>query len=182
LTHAGCGGPAARTRNSAPAPARITLDAIFPASSRSSPSTRLTRSHHGGRLVYTRSAARIPLRLGSERGPVALPIFKIGCFPLCGRAQFDSETLPPPQIQHSPASFSCLPRICSPTCRLPAIQQCEKRGVIRKVLNQHVRPAAAERIQGEVAGGDRNRLRPAAMGAADVVRRVPHDDHIGRID
>jgi hypothetical protein len=135
-----------------------------------------------GRLVYTRSAARIPLRLGSERGPVALPIFKIGCFPLCGRAQFDSETLPPPQIQHSPAPFSCLPPICSPACLLLAIQQGEKRGVIRKVLNQHVGPATAEHIQGEVAGGDRNRLRPATMRAADVVRRVAHDDHIGRID
>ena len=32
---------------------------------------------------------------GSERGPVALPVFKIGRSPLCGGAGFDSQALPP---------------------------------------------------------------------------------------
>ena len=32
---------------------------------------------------------------GSERGPVALPVFKIGRCPLAGQAGFDSQALPP---------------------------------------------------------------------------------------
>jgi hypothetical protein len=32
---------------------------------------------------------------GSERGPVALPVFKIGRCLLAGQAGFDSQALPP---------------------------------------------------------------------------------------
>jgi len=32
---------------------------------------------------------------GSDRGPVALPVFKTGCCPLAGQDGFDSHTLPP---------------------------------------------------------------------------------------
>jgi len=32
---------------------------------------------------------------GSDRGPVALPVFKTGCCLLAGQAGFDSQTLPP---------------------------------------------------------------------------------------
>ena len=32
---------------------------------------------------------------GSEWGPVALPVFKTGCSPLCGKVGFDSQALPP---------------------------------------------------------------------------------------
>ena len=48
-----------------------------------------------------RNRAHLTLRLitcqdnGSERGPVALPVFKTGCSPLCGEAGFDSQALPP---------------------------------------------------------------------------------------
>ena len=35
------------------------------------------------------------IRTGSERGPVALPVFKIGRCLLEGQAGFDSQALPP---------------------------------------------------------------------------------------
>ncbi len=35
------------------------------------------------------------IRNGSERGPVALPVFKIGRCLLAGQAGFDSQALPP---------------------------------------------------------------------------------------
>ena len=41
-----------------------------------------------------RSRVLYPER-GSERGPVALPVFKIGRCPLTGQAGFDSQALPP---------------------------------------------------------------------------------------
>ena len=44
---------------------------------------------------------------GSERGPVALPVFKIGCFPLVGKAGFDSQALPPTQARFSPWRIAC---------------------------------------------------------------------------
>src|SRR5262245_5722750 len=43
---------------------------------------------------------------GSERGPVALPVFKTGRSPLSGEAGFDSQALPPPTRHHCGTSSS----------------------------------------------------------------------------
>ncbi len=47
--------------------------------------------------VFAGRAAATGRRRGSQRGPVALPVFKTGGVPPCGTAGFDSQGLPPPR-------------------------------------------------------------------------------------
>ena len=79
-----------------------------------SPEVRL--AVRGGRVPAGGFGGRIR---SSERGPVALPVFKTGRSPLCGGAGFDSQALPPAfaNLPARPPPRSATARRASPRAR-----------------------------------------------------------------
>ena len=162
---------------SAPAPARNHTRRYLSRVERSSPPPGSPRFFLSGFTRFTRRPPRgyhCALEANGARWPSRSSKSAVSCFA--------GELGSTPRRFRQSLSYILANIFFRHRRQLVAVEQCEKRCVIGQVANEDVGLAPAERIQGEVAGRHRDRLRAPAMRAADVVRRVADDDHIGWLD